>query len=215
MRLLVGLGNPGPGHAGNRHNIGFMAVDRIVHRHRFAAPKSRFEGYLQEGEVAGERVLALRPLTYMNESGRSVAAAVRFYKIPLEDLVVIHDEIDLVFGKLRVKRGGGGGGHNGIRSIDEHLGPDYWRVRLGVGHPGVAELVRHYVLQDFFPEERPLAAKLTDAVAEALPLLLAGLATGDANGFMNKVNVLVNPPPPKPKREPPSEPPAETPEEPS
>jgi PTH1 family peptidyl-tRNA hydrolase len=159
--------------------------------------------------VAGERVLALRPLTYMNESGRSVAAAVRFYKIPLEDLVVVHDEIDLAFGKLRVKRGGGGGGHNGIRSIDEHLGPDYWRVRLGVGHPGVAELVRHYVLQDFLAEERPLVAKLTDAVAEALPLLLAGLATGDANGFMNKVNILVNPPPPKPKREPPDEPPAE------
>lgn len=209
MRLLVGLGNPGPGHAGNRHNFGFMAVERILHRHRFAAPKSRFEGYLQEGEVAGERLLALRPLTYMNDSGRSVAAAVRFYKIPLEDLVVIHDEIDLVFGKLRVKRGGGGGGHNGIRSIDEQLGPDYWRVRLGVGHPGAAELVRHYVLQDFLAEERPLAAKLADAVAEAFPLLLAGLAHGDPNGFMNKVNLLVNPPPPKPQREPPPEPPAE------
>ena len=209
MRLLVGLGNPGPGHAGNRHNIGFMAVGRIVHRHRFAAPKSRFEGYLQEGEVAGERLLALRPLTYMNESGRSVAAAVRFYKIPLEDVIVIHDEIDLVFGKVRVKRGGGGGGHNGIRSIDEHLGPDYWRVRLGVGHPGAAELVRHYVLQDFLPEERPLVVKLADAVSEAFPLLLAGLAQADPNGFMNKVNLLVNPPPPKPAREPLPEPPAE------
>lgn len=209
MRLIVGLGNPGPGHAGNRHNIGFMAVDRIVHRYRFAAPKGRFDGYLQEGEVAGERVLALRPLTYMNESGRAVAAAARFYKIPLEDIVVIHDEIDLVPGKIRVKRGGGAGGHNGLRSIDEHLGPDYWRVRLGVGHPGVAELVRPYVLQDFPAEERPLVVRFVDAVAEALPLLLANLGKGDPNGFMNKVNLLLNPPPPKPKREPPPEPSAE------
>lgn len=209
MRLIVGLGNPGPGHAGNRHNIGFMAVDRIVHRYHFAAPKGRFDGYLQEGEVAGERVLALRPLTYMNESGRAVAAAARFYKIPLEDIVVIHDEIDLVPGKIRVKRGGGAGGHNGLRSIDEHLGPDYWRVRLGVGHPGVAELVRPYVLQDFPAEERPLVVRFVDAVAEALPLLLANLGKGDPNGFMNKVNLLLNPPPPKPKREPPPEPSAE------
>ncbi|MGE3968794.1 MAG: aminoacyl-tRNA hydrolase [Dongiaceae bacterium] len=209
MRLIVGLGNPGPGHAGNRHNIGFMAVDRIVHRHRFAAPKSRFDGYLQEGEIAGERALALRPLTYMNESGRSVAAAARFYKIPPEDVLVIHDEIDLVPGKLRVKRGGGAGGHNGLRSIDQHLGPDYWRIRLGVGHPGVAELVKAYVLQDFLAEERPGVVRFVEAVAEAFPLLLASLDRNDPTRFISKVHVLVNPPPPKPKREPPSEPPAE------
>jgi PTH1 family peptidyl-tRNA hydrolase len=186
-----------------------MAVDRIVHRHRFAAPKSRFDGYLQEGEIAGERALALRPLTYMNESGRSVAAAARFYKIPPEDVLVIHDEIDLVPGKLRVKRGGGAGGHNGLRSIDQHFGPDYWRIRLGVGHPGVAELVKAYVLQDFLAEERPGVVRFVEAVAEAFPLLLASLDRNDPTRFISKVHVLVNPPPPKPKREPPSEPPAE------
>lgn len=201
MRLLVGLGNPGPRYAGNRHNIGFMAVDAIVHRHGFAAPRSRFDGYVQEGEIAGERVLALRPLTYMNDSGRSVGAAAHFYKIEPADIVVLHDEIDLVFGKVRVKRGGGAGGHNGLRSIDGAIGPDYWRVRMGVGHPGFAELVYHHVLQDFLAEERPLVVKLCEAVAEALPLLLQGLAKDDPNAFMNKVTLALNPPKPRPPKE--------------
>jgi PTH1 family peptidyl-tRNA hydrolase len=200
MRLLVGLGNPGPRYSGNRHNVGFMAVDAIVRRHGFAAPRSRFDGSLQEGEIAGERVLALKPLTYMNDSGRAVGAAAHFYKIEPSDIVVFHDEIDLVFGKVRVKRGGGAGGHNGLRSIDGAIGPDYWRVRLGVGHPGIAELVQHYVLQDFVAEERPVVAKLCEAVADALPLLLQGLAKNDPNAFMNKVTLALNPPQPKPPK---------------
>jgi PTH1 family peptidyl-tRNA hydrolase len=203
MRLLVGLGNPGPSYAANRHNIGFMAVAAISHRHGFSAPKSRFDGSFQEGEIAGERVLALRPLTFMNDSGRAVAAASNFFKIDLADIVVIHDEIELVFGKIRVKRGGGAAGHNGLRSIDGAIGPDYWRVRMGVGHPGHPELVKRHVLSDFSGEERPLAEKFCFAVADALPLLLRDLAKGEPNAFLNKVNVTLNPPvrrPPKEKK---------------
>jgi PTH1 family peptidyl-tRNA hydrolase len=203
MRLLVGLGNPGPSYAANRHNIGFMAVAAISHRHGFSAPKSRFDGSFQEGEIAGERVLALRPLTYMNDSGRSVAAAVGFFKIDLADLIVIHDEIELVFGKIRVKRGGGAAGHNGLRSIDGAIGPDYWRMRMGVDHPGHPDLVRRHVLSDFSPEERPVVEKFCFAVADAMPLLLRDLATGEPNNFLNKVNVTLNPPvrrPPKEKK---------------
>lgn len=199
MLLLVGLGNPGPRYAGNRHNIGFMAVAAIAERYRFGSPRARFHGLLAEGEVAGERVLALLPQTYMNDSGLAVAEAARFYKIPPERVIVIYDEIDLVPGKLRVKRGGGAAGHRGLRSIDAHLGPDYWRVRLGVGHPGHRDLVRAYVLQDFAPAERPGVEALLGAVAEAFPLL----AAGDANGFMSKVDLILNPPPPKPPRRPP------------
>jgi peptidyl-tRNA hydrolase, PTH1 family len=193
MRLLVGLGNPGPRHAGDRHNIGFMAVDEIVRRHGFGSARARFHGLTCEGEIGGEKVIALKPETYMNDSGRAVGAAAQFYKLAPEQVIVIYDEIDLRPGKVRVKRGGGAGGHNGIRSIDAHLGPDYWRIRLGVGHPGIPELVRHYVLQSFTKEEQPMVAKLTEAVSEAFPLLVAG----DGNGFMNKVTVLTNPPKPK------------------
>jgi PTH1 family peptidyl-tRNA hydrolase len=203
MRLLVGLGNPGPSYAANRHNIGFMAVAAISHRHGFSAPKSRFDGSFQEGEIAGERVLALRPLTYMNDSGRSVAAASGFFKIDPADIVVIHDEIELVFGKIRVKRGGGAAGHNGLRSIDGAIGPDYWRMRMGVDHPGHPGLVRRHVLSDFSPEERPVVEKFCFAVADAMPLLLRDLARGEPNNFLNKVNVTLNPPvrrPPKEKK---------------
>jgi PTH1 family peptidyl-tRNA hydrolase len=201
MRLLVGLGNPGPSYAANRHNIGFMAVAAISHRHGFSAPKSRFDGSFQEGEIAGERVLALRPTTYMNDSGRAVAAASGFFKIDPADIIVLHDEIELVFGKLRVKRGGGAAGHNGLRSIDAAIGPDYWRVRLGVGHPGHRDHVRHHVLSDFTAEERPVVEKFCFAVADALPLLLRDLARGEPNNFLNKVNNTLNPPAPKPPRE--------------
>ena len=206
MLLLVGLGNPGPGHAGNRHNLGFMAVDEIVRRHRFGTPRARFHGLVAEGEVDGHRVIALEPATYMNDSGRAVAAATHFYKLTPEQVVVIHDEVDLPPGRLKVKRGGGAGGHNGLRSIDAHLGNDYWRVRMGVGHPGIKDLVKHFVLHDFAREERPLIEKHVQAVAEAFPLL----AAGDANGFMSKVDLAMKPPrPPRPRPDDAGMPPAQ------
>jgi PTH1 family peptidyl-tRNA hydrolase len=195
LRLLVGLGNPGPGYAKNRHNIGFMAADLTVRRYGFGPWRSRFHGLVAEGEIAGEKVIALKPETYMNDSGRAVGAAAQFYKLPPEQVVVVHDEVDLVPGKVRVKQGGGAGGHNGLRSIDAHIGPMYWRVRLGVGHPGSAELVRAYVLQNFLKEEQPLISTLVVAAVDALPLLIAG----DANGYMNKVTLALSPPKPKAK----------------
>ncbi|MEX0697010.1 MAG: aminoacyl-tRNA hydrolase [Dongiaceae bacterium] len=194
MLLLVGLGNPGPGHAGNRHNIGFMAVDEIVRRHGFGPARVRFHGMVADGAIAGEKTVALKPQTYMNDSGRAVAAAAHFYKLPPDRVLVIHDEVDLAPGRLRVKQGGGAGGHNGVRSVDAHIGPDYRRIRLGVGHPGHSELVRGYVLHDFAKEELPLLRRLIEAVAEALPLLVAG----DENRFMSKVTVLTAPPKAKP-----------------
>jgi PTH1 family peptidyl-tRNA hydrolase len=196
MRLLVGLGNPGPGYAGHRHNIGAMAADAIHRRHGFGPWKARFHGYAAEGMVDGVRVLALKPATYMNRSGEAVQAALQFYKLAPEDVVVIYDEIDLKPGQIRVKKGGGAAGHNGIRSIDAHIGPEFWRVRLGVGHPGAPELVHRYVLQDFAKAERPWLEKMLDAVAEAFPLL----AQGDDSRFVNKVLVLTQPPRPKPPR---------------
>jgi PTH1 family peptidyl-tRNA hydrolase len=196
MDLLVGLGTPGPGHVGDRHNIGFMAVDEIVRRHSFGPFRARFHGRAAEGTVAGEKVIALKPATYMNLSGQAVAAAVAYYKLPIERVIVIHDEMDLDFGKMRVKQGGGSAGHNGIRSIDDHLGPNFWRVRLGIHHPGdPAEVIGH-VLQPFTKNERPMVERLIEAVAEALPLLIGG----DHNRFMSKVDVTMNPPPPKPPR---------------
>lgn len=194
MRIVVGLGNPGPGHVFNRHNIGFLTADILVRRHEFGPWRARFHGLAAEGELAGEKIVALKPETYMNDSGRAVAAAAQFYKLQPEQVFVIHDEIDLVAGKVKVKQGGGAAGHNGLRSIDAHLGPMYWRVRLGIGHPGSPELVRHYVLQNFPKEEQPLISKVVEATVLAFPVLIAG----DANGFMNKVNLAVNPPKPKP-----------------
>lgn len=193
MWLFVGLGNPGPGYAGNRHNIGFMAVDTIVHRHRFSPWKSsRFNGHVAEGSLAGEKVLALKPTTYMNESGNAVGAALRFYKIDPGDVVVFYDEIDLAPGKLRIKRGGGAAGHNGIRSIDAHIGTDYRRVRLGVGHPGDKSRVQGWVLGNFSKEDQSWLGPWLDAVADAAPLL----ATADEAAFQNKVTVLLQPPQP-------------------
>lgn len=201
MRLLVGLGNPGPDYAGNRHNVGFMAVDEIVRRHGLRSVRARFHGLAAEGSIGGDKVVALLPQTYMNESGRSVVAAAQFYKLAPEQVIVIYDEIDLPLGKVRVKRGGGTGGHNGIRSVDAHIGPEFWRVRLGVGHPGHRDLVHRYVLSDFAKAERDDVAKMIDAVADAVPILLAG----DENGFMNKVSVTLNPPRPGKPRPPEAE----------
>jgi peptidyl-tRNA hydrolase, PTH1 family len=196
LRLIVGLGNPGARYERNRHNIGFMAADAIVRRHGFGPARDKFQGRIAEGTVGGERIYVLRPQTFMNDSGDSVGAASRFYKIAPEEIAVIYDEIDLAPGKLRVKRGGGSAGHNGIRSIDAAIGEDYWRVRLGVGHPGVKELVQPYVLQNFDAEEMGWVAPLVDAVAEAAPLLIAE----DAPGFMSKVALILKPPPVKPPR---------------
>jgi PTH1 family peptidyl-tRNA hydrolase len=193
MRLLVGLGNPGPRYAGNRHNIGFMAVDAIVRRHSFSAIRERFHGLTAEGTIDGEKVLALVPQTFMNDSGRAVQAAMQFFKLQPEEIIVIYDEIDLPLGKVKAKRGGGAGGHNGIRSIDAHIGADYWRIRMGVDHPGQKELVKSYVLMDFFKEEHPQVQAMLDAVTDAIPLMIAG----DDGRFMNKVNLALNPPPPK------------------
>lgn len=196
MRLLVGLGNPGPRHAKNRHNIGFMAADAIHRRHGFGPFRAKFDAALAEGTVAGERIFLLKPMTYMNLSGDAVLACAHFYKIGAGEIAVFHDELDLVDGKLRVKRGGGAAGHNGLRSIDAAIGPDYWRVRLGIGHPGAKELVQPYVLQNFGADEMGWVTPLIDAVAEALPLLVQD----DAQGFMTKAALILNPPPPKPPR---------------
>jgi len=196
IRLLVGLGNPGTRYERNRHNIGFMAVDAVVRRHGVGALRSKFQSVIAEGSIAGERVYVQKPQTYMNLSGEAVGEAARFYKIAPDEIAVIHDEIDLAPGKLKVKRGGGAAGHNGLRSIDDAVGEDFWRVRLGVGHPGVKELVQPYVLQNFDAEEMQWVTPLIDAVAEALPLLIKA----DAPGFMTKVALVLKPPPPKPPR---------------
>ncbi len=187
MRLFVGLGNPGTRYAGNRHNIGFMALDAIARRHRAAPWQRKFQGDCTEAVVGSERVLLLKPLTFMNESGRAVAEAQRFYKIPLEGVVVFHDELDLAPAKLRVKKGGGNAGHNGLRSITAQCGNEYWRARLGIGHPGDKALVHAYVLNDFAKAEMPWVEDLCDAMADAADLMAAG---EDAR-FQNKVHLAM------------------------
>lgn len=182
--LWVGLGNPEPNMAANRHNIGFMALDVIAIRHGFTPWRRRFKGLTAEGSIAGEKILALKPLTYMNSSGESVQDAAAFYKLPPESITAFHDDLDLVPGKMRVKKGGGAAGHNGLRSMDRMLAtPEYWRVRLGIGHPGVKERVLGYVLGDFAKEDRPWLIPLLDAVADAAGLL----ATGKTADFMSTV----------------------------
>ena len=194
--LVVGLGNPGKGRVSNRHNIGFMAVDEIARRHGFPAFRSKFEGEVCDGTIGDRRVTLLKPMTFMNESGRTVAQAVRFYRLPPSDVLVFHDEIDLAAGKVRVKRGGGHAGHNGLRSIHAHIGPDYGRVRLGIGRPAHKDEVLTYVLKDFGKDDAPWLEKVIAAVAEHLPLLLAG----DDGAFMSKVvHAVVGPRPKKPR----------------
>ena len=187
MKLLVGLGNPGAEYAGNRHNVGFMAVDAIAERHRFGPWKKKFQGQAADGEIAGERILLLKPQTYMNESGRAVGDAARFLKISLGDIVVLYDEIDLEPGKLKAKTGGGNAGHNGLRSLTAHLGNDYRRVRLGIGHPGDKALVHSYVLNDFGKSERPWVEALCDAVARNAALIVQG----DDSKFQTKAHLAM------------------------
>lgn len=185
MLLFVGLGNPGPRYAGNRHNIGFMAVEAIARRHDLAPWRRKFQGVAVEGAIERQRVLLLLPGTYMNESGRAVAEAARFYQLGLTDIVVFHDELELPPGKLRVKMGGGNAGHNGLRSISSHIGNDYKRVRLGIGHPGQKHLVEPYVLNDFAKSERPWVETLCDLIADNAALL----AEGKDATFQNKVHL--------------------------
>lgn len=187
MLLFVGLGNPGAKYQANRHNIGFMVIDEIARRHGFAPWRRRFQGETADGTIEGERVVLLRPLTFMNESGRAVQDAVNFFKLGVGEVVVLHDEIELPPGKLRVKTGGGIAGHNGLRSISAHIGNDYRRVRLGVGHPGVKELVHGHVLGDFAKSDRPWVEALSEAVAVNAGLL----ATGRDSTFANKVHLAM------------------------
>lgn len=187
MRLLVGLGNPGGKYQGNRHNIGFMAVDEIARRHGFAPWRRRFQGETSEGTLDGERVVVLKPMTYMNESGRAVGEAMHFFKLALGDISVFHDELELPPAKVRVKIGGGIAGHNGLRSISAHIGNDYRRVRLGIGHPGVKELVHGHVLSDFAKAERPRFAALCEVIADNAALLVAG----KDSTFQNKVHLAM------------------------
>jgi peptidyl-tRNA hydrolase, PTH1 family len=187
MRLLVGLGNPGARYAGNRHNIGFMVVEAIARRHSIGPWRRRFHGVAAEGPISGERALLLLPGTYMNESGLAVADAARFYKLEPGQIIVVHDELDLAPGKVRVKVGGGAAGHNGLRSITAHIGNDYKRVRIGVGHPGDKDLVLNYVLADFAKSERPWVEALCDVIADNAELLVKGTDST----FQNRVHLAM------------------------
>ena len=187
MRLFVGLGNPGSRYARNRHNVGFMVVDEIARAHGAAPWRRRFQGEAAEAVVGGERLLLLKPQTYMNESGRSVAEAQRFFKLELSDVVVFHDELDLAPAKVRVKLGGGNAGHNGLRSITAQCGNAYRRVRIGIGHPGDKDLVHAYVLSDFASSEEPWLEDLCRACADAALVL----AKGDDATFQNKVHLAM------------------------
>ncbi len=194
MKLIVGLGNPGGKYAANRHNIGFMAVDEIARRHGFSPWRRRFSGEVSEGRLGGGKVILLKPMTFMNESGRSLGEAMRFFRLAPEDVLVIHDELDLAPGKARIKSGGGHAGHNGLRSIIAHAGPDFCRLRLGIGHPGDKRLVQAHVLHDFGKAERAWLEPLIAAVADHADLLVEG----DFSTFLNRVHAAVAPHLPKP-----------------
>ncbi|MCB1420062.1 MAG: aminoacyl-tRNA hydrolase [Notoacmeibacter sp.] len=189
MLILAGLGNPGAQYANNRHNAGFMAADAIARRHSFSPWTKKFSALVCEGHLGGEKVLLIKPQTFMNLSGQSVGEAMRFFKLSPADIVVLYDELDLAPGKVRVKTGGGTGGHNGIKSMDAHCGKDYRRVRIGIGHPGDKNLVHNWVLGDFAKADGEWLDPLMDAIADAAPLL----AKGDDAGFMNRVAVLTQP----------------------
>ncbi|MEE8516784.1 MAG: aminoacyl-tRNA hydrolase [Alphaproteobacteria bacterium] len=199
MLLLVGLGNPGAEHANNRHNIGFMVMDALVRRYSFGAWRSRFHGLTAEGRIDGTKILALKPETFMNESGLAVGEAVRFHKLDLEDVIIFHDEIDLQPCKIRIKHGGGHAGHNGLRSIDAHIGKDYLRVRIGVGHPGEKDRVTGHVLNNFSKEELPRFEALVDAITDAVAVLVAG----NEARFINDIALALAPPKPDPAAKPP------------
>ncbi len=188
MLLFVGLGNPGPRYVGNRHNIGFMAVEAIARGYNIAPWRRRFQGVSVEGQIGGDKTLLLLPGTYMNESGRAVADAVTFYKLAVSDVVVFHDELELRPGKVRLKAGGGNAGHNGLRSVSAHIGNDYRRVRIGIGHPGDKKLVENYVLQDFAKSERLWVEALCGIVADNAGLLIEG----KDSTFQNKVHLAMD-----------------------
>lgn len=190
MRLFVGLGNPGSQYAGNRHNIGFMALDHIASGHGFSPWKSKFQGKIAEGRLGREKVILLKPETFMNRSGQSVRAAMDFYKLDPADITVFHDELDLAPGRLKCKTGGGHAGHNGLRSIHGHLGDTYARVRLGIGHPGRKELVSGYVLHDFAKADQDWLDDLMRGIGDGAPYL----AEGDTGRFMNAVSLRTAPP---------------------
>lgn len=191
MRLLVGLGNPGPQYAHTRHNIGFMAVDRIADAHNFPPYRSKFNALLTEGTLGGTKCLILKPQTFMNLSGQSVTEAAKFFKISVNDIIVFHDELDLAPGKLKIKTGGGHAGHNGLRSIQSHLGPDFTRVRLGIGHPGHKDAVSPYVLGNFAKSDDWLD-DLLRGIAKAAP----DLAAKDFPRFQNTISQSQIPPRP-------------------
>jgi PTH1 family peptidyl-tRNA hydrolase len=191
--LIAGLGNPGAEFARNRHNAGFMAADTIHASYEFGPWRARFEGLVSEGKLTGRKVHLLKPMTFMNESGRSVSAAMRFFKLPLSAVVVLHDEIDLAAAKLKVKTGGGDAGNNGARSITAAIGADYRRVRIGIGHPGEKHRVHGYVLGNFSKSDEDWLVPMLSAIAEAAPLL----AKDDDVGFMNKIALTLKPPAPK------------------
>jgi PTH1 family peptidyl-tRNA hydrolase len=190
MLLFVGLGNPGAKYAGHRHNIGFMALDRIASDHGFAPWRARFQGSTTEGRLGGEKIVLLKPETFMNLSGQSVGEAMRFYKLTPEDVTVFHDELDLIPGKCRVKRGGGHAGHNGLRSIHQHISEAYQRVRLGIGHPGHKDRVSGYVLHNFAIAEQDWLDDLMRGISDGAAML----ADGDAPRFMNAVALRTAPP---------------------
>lgn len=190
MQLFVGLGNPGSKYAATRHNIGFMALDRIAGDHGFAPWRSKFQGQLTEGRLGGEKVLLLKPETFMNLSGQSVGEAMRFYKLTPADITVFHDELDLAPGKVRVKQGGGHAGHNGLRSLHGHIGEDYTRVRLGIGHPGRKDLVSHYVLHDFAKADQDWLEDVLHGLSDGAP----HLAAGDSAKFLNALALRTSPP---------------------
>lgn len=183
MKLIVGLGNPGRDHAGQRHNVGFMAVDVIAEAHGFGPWRSRFKGYAAEGRLGNEKVMLLKPATWMNLSGQSVGEAMRYLRLEPQDVIVIHDELDLAPGVVRLKTGGGHAGHNGLRSIHQHIGEGYRRLRIGIGHPGDKNRVTGYVLSRFSAEEVPEMIRLLTAVADAAP----SMAAGDAGTFGTRI----------------------------
>jgi PTH1 family peptidyl-tRNA hydrolase len=185
--LIAGLGNPGSQYAANRHNIGFMAADEIHRRHSFSPWTKKFQSLIADGIIDGEKIILIKPQTFMNLSGQAVGEAMRFYKLAMNDLVVIYDELDLAPGKVRVKTGGGSGGHNGIKSIDAHCGKDYRRVRIGIGHPGAKEMVTNHVLGNFAKSDNEWLQHLFDAIAANAGLL----AKRDDAGFMNRVSLAV------------------------
>jgi peptidyl-tRNA hydrolase, PTH1 family len=187
MLVIAGLGNPGARHVRNRHNIGFMAIDTIAMAHRFGPFRARHQGLAAEGPIGETRVMLLKPQTFMNDSGRSVGDALRFLKLDASALIVVHDELDLAPAKVRVKVGGGNAGHNGLRSISAHVGNDYKRVRIGIGHPGDKALVYHYVLSDFAKSEAGWVEAVCQAVADAAPLLVEGQ---DAS-FQNRAHLAL------------------------